>query len=1071
MSEEQLPDQQNRDLIQTALDTNMLVEAGAGSGKTTALLHRMVALIRRGHARIDEIAAVTFTRKAASELRERFQNELELALTKARKRDDSVAVTRLDAALAEIDRGFIGTIHSFCARLLRERPVDAGLDPFFHELHGPEETRLRKDAWLRHLERLAASADPALEELAKVNVKPTELFEAFELLANHPDVDFPAPVAPRPSTEHLKSALKDLLSQASQLMPARVPDKGWDELQSRIRRLNFSLYVLGWDNDAHFFDALATIIGRSLRIVQKRWGTDDESKQQAKNLRNQFLGFTRENGPAHAALMQWYEHRYPIALRFAARAADTYEAERHRTSQLNFNDLLTLAARLLRESPSARRDLHDRYKFLLVDEFQDTDPLQAEIIFLLTADDPEEKNWHHARPRDGALFVVGDPKQSIYRFRRGEIAIYNQVRARFHQFGKLINLTANFRSHPPIETFLNHVFRELLPQEASLHQAAFAPLNTQKSDADEQGVFWYDVGNHPNAAAVAAADAELLASWIDQRISPDQCKAGDFLVLTYRKRYLSYYARALERRNIPVQVTGAGINIAAELHELTLLLRALLEPDNPVLSLAVLVGLFFGLDYEQLAAHKLADGKLSFVCSVTEPVSPVEKALARLHRWWRLTRQLPADVAIASIVTELGLLPYAAGCDLGESAVGSLLYALQATASAGLSGDSSLAGALEALEEALEEEEAEAPLQPGRNDVVRVMNLHKAKGLEAPVVVLAHPTGLPEHTPSQHIQHLQTGAAEGHFLIQHQEPWERQSTLLARPMDWQRFESLEKPFLEAEATRLLYVAATRAERELVISFSSKAETSPWRTFYDYFDEHCEELNLEPVPAPQRRQLAHTATEILEEVEDVGRRRLESAAERYRISSVSTRVKPDDKRLFASDGGRGASWGNAVHQALEAAGRGVGSERLRALCRTLLLKNDLDTDESGEPVDLEELVSLVESVRASPTWKRAQRADRALFEAPFSVLVPATRSVDEPAEIIEGIIDLAFCEPDGWVIVDYKTDVVEDAKLLQRRLEIYRDQVDLYAACWQGLTGERVKERRILLLGHGRDEIW
>jgi ATP-dependent exoDNAse (exonuclease V) beta subunit len=183
----------------------------------------------------------------------------------------------------------------------------------------------------------------------------------------------------------------------------------------------------------------------------------------------------------------------------------------------------------------------------------------------------------------------------------------------------------------------------------------------------------------------------------------------------------------------------------------------------------------------------------------------------------------------------------------------------------------------------------------------------------------------------------------------------------------------------------------------------------------------------------------------------------------------------------------------VHAALEAAGRGAAGKKLRDAARTILLDNELPTDAKGEPQDLDELVRLVEGVLSSEVWNRARRAEQLLVEVPFSV-ASATRAAgvgpatagkpthavgepgetapQEPLDVLEGIIDLAFKEPDGWVLADYKTDRVDDLALLERRLERYRDQVDLYAFCWQNLSDEPVKERRILWLGMERpDEVW
>jgi len=183
--------------------------------------------------------------------------------------------------------------------------------------------------------------------------------------------------------------------------------------------------------------------------------------------------------------------------------------------------------------------------------------------------------------------------------------------------------------------------------------------------------------------------------------------------------------------------------------------------------------------------------------------------------------------------------------------------------------------------------------------------------------------------------------------------------------------------------------------------------------------------------------------------------------------------------MTASSGRGADWGSSVHAALEAAGKGASGQKLRDMSRTILLDNELPTDADGQPKDLDELIGLVDAVLTSEVWRRAREAEQLLMEVPFSVSSGTreagrqdTAARDEQLDVLEGIIDLAFKEPDGWVLVDYKTDQIDDQAILERRLERYRDQVDLYAFCWQNLTGEPVKERRILWLGMERpDEVW
>ena len=1088
MSGRPILDSEQRRRILTELGTSMLVEAGAGSGKTTELVGRLVALIRSGTAEVGEIAAVTFTRKAAAELRERFQTLLEQTIAWGDggppiEHDDGDPpsqdeLDRLRLALEEIERGFIGTIHAFCARLLRERPIEARLDPAFREIFGPEEDRLRRQAWDRHLERLTTTGNDSLAKLRAVNLEASSLFRAYREVVEQPDVVFPLEVHEAPEVGDLRTELAAIVADAVALLPLREPDPKWGPVQNKIRQLEQIRSTRRWDNDAVFLDALEPIVGHKLKPTYKRWGEHGDA---IRPIETRLVRFADPEGPAGEALRRWLAYRYKIVIEFVQEAAKAYAQERRNRGLVTFNDLLMDTARLLRTNTAARRDLGRRYRYLLVDEFQDTDPLQAEIVFLLTATKAEQDNWHLAVPRPGSLFVVGDPKQSIYRFRRADISIYNQVKARLQDCGEVLLLTTNFRSQPPIEEFVNGVFSTFFPQEATEHQAAFAPLNVANDDRENQGVFCYDVPSAKYGAdAVAEIDAPLVASWIKTRIDDDKRGPGDFMVLAYRKDWLGAYGTELEKRGIPFQITGSGVDIGEELSELVTVLRALADPHNPVLTAAALVGLFFGIDHEELAAHRLEhpqaeelgrrmfDFTTAAFAEIDDASSRVERALNRLRNWWKLTLRLPADVVVGTIVEELGLFSYLAAGDAGSSNAGALAYVLNAVRRAGVDGDTSVRAALDALDEALRADEVEAPLRPGRDDVVRIMNLHKAKGLEAKVVILAHPAGLPGGGVSSIVRRPEEGEPEGALIIK-QSTGQYQSTKVAAPLNWDELVKREEPFETAEDERLLYVAATRAQEELVIAYCGARENkSPWHRFYPFRESLCQSLDAKVVAAPERTPLTLPAATVEAAVDELRADRASRAEPSYQISSVTKLVKHDASIFKVDGGGLGRAWGNAVHEALEAANRDVEGKQLTAVCRAALLDNDLPIDSDGEPSDLQGLVELVGAVQETDTWTRARQADRVLVEAPFAALDAAA----DGDHIVEGVIDLCFREADGWVIADYKTDVVDAEDNREARRQQYRAQVDRYAAFFEQITGERVKERQLLWVGMGPEvETW
>ncbi len=1152
MNKPTLPDQAARTDIDTDLDTNILVEAGAGSGKTTSLLRRMVALIRLGTATAAEIAAVTFTRKAAGELRERFQAQLESELAEASP--GSSEVVRLRQALSSLDQLFIGTIHAFCVRLLRERPLEAGLDPGFQELTEEASVKFTAEFWAAHLERLAADGDPVLGHLSEVGLHPRQLERLFQEVCEQPDVDFPAEAISKPDSQAIAAVREELIAlmaRAEEIMPDAEPQKGWDDVQTKVNALRYSIGIIGWDTNLEFLSALSEVAGRkTYKVVLNRWSDDPAIKSKAKELRDAFCDFVAVDSPAHRLLLQWQMHRYAVAIRMVVGAAKAWEAERRRTGRLNFQDLLMLTVALLRSSPDARRQLGIRYRRVLVDEFQDTDPVQAEILMLLAAeplsdasdatavappapppapsDRGPDEHWLVLEPRPGALFVVGDPKQSIYRFRRADITVYNAVKDRFSAFGRVLGLEANFRSVPGIAELVNDVFegQEGFPSVATAYQASFAPLlpqrlkPDQKSGDEPRGVFHYLV-EETNREGLVAEDAARLATWVSRRCGPEgDRRPGDFLILTKYRRDLEPYARELEARGLPVALSGVAVGQEEEISELVGLLECLADPTDPVKLAAVLVGLFFGLDFDQLLDHRVKGGRFTITSPHNQPDTEVTKALERINGWWEAMRRAPADGVLARIVDELGLLPHAASGPLGQIRSGALLYILDAVASSTLEGSTSIAGALQAVRLALEAKEPEAPLQPGRSDAVRIMNIHKAKGLQAPVVVLAAPIADTPRDPEHHVARLEDGTAAGYLVVQTRKKWSR--TIHAMPPDWFEREAAEKRFAEAEGVRLMYVAATRAEDELVVARRADGkDTSPWALLDPWLQERGVRLDsMVAEEPPPRATLAEAGRAVRDRGVGVDVRRDKKGRPGYRFRSVTSVAKetggPEPPLVveqplaaeqpsasepqFALDFGtvsaepdssdeaeggssdhevahrsRGFSWGTVVHGVLAAAAAELTAAELRAVGRALLLENERPLDSGGEPTELDELVALVDVVRASSLWERAQAADQTLVEIPFSTRMPELESAERSGKAgtmsyVEGVIDLAFRESDGWIIADYKTDIGTDPDFVDRQ-NTYRKQVEMYAACWTRLTDEPVKERIVFYTTQQRQDAW
>ncbi|MGO4374037.1 UvrD-helicase domain-containing protein, partial [Paenibacillus sp. MCAF20] len=505
-------DQADRDRILTDLGTTLLVEAGAGSGKTTSLVGRLLALIESGIG-VGQIAAITFTNKAADEMKERFRLALEKAYRSSS--DASLRRERLSEALGNLDLIFIGTIHSFCGSLLRERPIEAGLDPSFEEMDEEGDKQFRASCWDDCMAELDEEARLQFEELLSLRVNVNTLRDVFDRVSLFTDVELPCEEREHPNFDRIRDTLLPLLDAAVPFIPTVEPEKGWDTVQKLVRQTRQKMRYIDLSDDMRILE-IAKEFDRKLDVTLNRW----TSKEHAGEMKKLFHDWQIK--VLFPFLQEWREYMYPKLIRFVRPILAYYEARRYAAGKLNFQDLLMEAAKLVRENSEVRAYFAERYQRLLVDEFQDTDPIQAELMFLLTGNSVDGvfvKDWRQLTPRPGSLFVVGDPKQSIYRFRRADISIYNEVKKRIQECGAVLRLTANFRSVRSIGDFINGQFVGMLPPSETEYQAAFVTMETRAYDPKAgrktpHGIYVLNYPKMPGGKAVVAqTDAEQIAKY------------------------------------------------------------------------------------------------------------------------------------------------------------------------------------------------------------------------------------------------------------------------------------------------------------------------------------------------------------------------------------------------------------------------------------------------------------------------------------------------------------------------------------------------------------------------------
>ena len=1041
--------------ITTRLDRTVLVEAAAGTGKTTSLVERMTALVATGRARSSTLAAITFTVKAAAQLRERFQETLE---KRRRESNDLFVHARLSEGLGDIDRGFTGTTHAFCARLLRERPVEAGLDPEFEEVDDVVARQLTASFWTSWWAAEAARGNPLIVEARAIGLEQKLLRSAFEKMVEHPDVVFVASRAPRPELERVCGELSAILDECVPNLPTdahRVEPDQFEQMIVALMQLRASSDLSQLNAQLRFLDEGNHA---SRKPTQKNW----PDKKIARDLGIRYREFALER--LRPTLALWREYVHAIAIELLRPAAEAFAAERRRNGMLTFQDLLLSARDMLRDHPPVRRYFQKRFTHLLVDEFQDTDPLQAEVILYLTASDVDERNWRALAPRPGSLFIVGDPKQSIYRFRRADITTYLEVKSRIEASGGLVlQLGTNFRSAPSICSFVNETFAALFDANdvAEGRQATHVDLHPRRKTGAPAGVYSLETPE-TDVASMADAEAKCIGEWIRRSVETKMLieddgvsravRWSDFLLVSWGRSRLATYARVLEEISIPYEVTGSrAFDDAPELATVMPLLRAVVDFDDVVSTVAFLRGPLCGADDDALYRFRKAGGGFSPFRPIPEGTdSRIVHGLGVLREAVEDSRNHPPAAAIARLFERLGLLPLAVSGEQPGSRGGALVLAMTMARESSARGES-LAGIVRTWSELLEKptpDIEELNIDPARADAVRLMNIHQVKGLEAPIVFLIDPSDEFDHPIDLYVD--RSGEqSQGYFIMNRQ--WGQGSKPIAQPPEWDRHVETEKAFKRAEKNRLLYVAATRAKHLLVVGFrtGSAGVKGAWRELATRAKER-----LFPILSiASEKELAGGVIHQFEEAKvDLASRFARATLTSYSVLPITKIAHGSHLELVrAEEGlGKGTSWGRVLHRLFEAMLRDASID-------VPLYAGNLLKDEERDAAELSEVLRLVERVTSSPLWQRVLAADECLVEVPFAIQVPSRDLAlpDDPAlTLLHGQIDLVFREGDEWYVVDYKSD--STVGRLDALVAYYKPQVNHYARFWSELTSRKTR---------------
>ncbi|WP_420608469.1 UvrD-helicase domain-containing protein [Candidatus Poriferisodalis sp.] len=854
-------DQADRHRVNRQTGTTMFVEAGAGTGKTTALVNRVLELVTGSSAApIGSIAAITFTEKAAAELRNRIRASLNELLESPA---DSGAKETLQEALDGLDGAAISTLHGFARRILSEHPIEAGLPPRFEALDQIASDVEFDERWHRFVDDLLSDPDIGWAvELVDATDTPLSMLRDIGLAfnANWDRVrtdDVPVRAAPVDASR--------IIDRGLGLMAWRHPARDFTPAATRLlARLHGYLERLSSaTTDVERFAVLneSSVDGSGVPKGGGVFRGDDWApiREGLADLREQCAAAATETiDAAIAALCN------RIA-RFTLGAAE----QRRAAGRLEFHDLLVRARDLLRVSPEARASLHRRYCHLLLDEFQDTDPIQIEIAALIAADSDavgatepvHPPHWDDIHTAPGQLFFVGDPKQSIYRFRRADIELYADARQRFgSEIGELASLRVNFRSTASIVAWVNAVFGALMGGDADSSagrlQAPYATLTANRADFDNKpavtalGLDAHDKKTSGLTAdgirAVEAADvAGIIAEIIhdgwevhDRHLNDTRAaRLSDIAILVPTRTCLPQLEAGLSAASVPYRLEASEfVWRSRTVRDLMMCLRAAADPDDSLAVVSALRTPMYGCGDDDLYAYFRAVGSWSYFAS--EVVSSqhgehhrVASALAHLRTLYDAHSLIAPAVLLERLVRERRVFEQAAAGPRTRDVWRHVRFVIDQARAWSESQRGGLRKFLRWVEmqSAERSKVTEAILPESDDDSVRVMTVHASKGLQFPVVIVAGLQGngaSPSSAGAMFADERADDSADGRY-------GGAAAVRLRKNAQTSTYADLANGKRMAEhheRVRLLYVACTRARDRLVVSLHRETPSSAGELF-------------------------------------------------------------------------------------------------------------------------------------------------------------------------------------------------------------------------------------------------
>ena len=1101
------------------LDRHLAVTANAGSGKTQVLVERYVRLLMRGIP-VGEVVALTYTEKAASALRRKIADRVSGALLAAGDRGEAA---RLESIRDALPAAFIGTIHAFCARVLREYPVEAGVDAAFGMIEKVDGESMLRECMTGILGEVLRDGNPeipggrlmdllrslgrrrVLHLLGRLVAKPDllEMFTAGGGVYAQSDETILASWE-RAIRESIEGDLNSprLLRDLEEIVVASNSKRRGEALEALARMRTGGDLALR----AGAFVSLAAMMFTKSGGIQKRFlGESEEGGRLLRNAeriaeRRRLLDplihsvLTGSLTSLHRALLADTRILLSLALAVLGRYSRAKEEE----ARLDFDDLQLKMRRLLANG-TVRADLAGRFRFVMVDEYQDTNTLQLGILL------PLLENLS-----SGNLIIVGDPKQSIYRFRDADVEVFERSRHAVAKAGgdaSLISLGESFRPLRDIVAFVNLLFGGLM---GAVEGIPYDPLVRARINDDPGNV---EVLLPPSPGEGGSSQEELVARRIldltgggsvvyTQEEHPRPLAFRDIALLLRSRSGLEEFEQAFIRNGVPYVVSGGvGYFQTQDVYDIYNYLRFLLNRSDDVALAGILRAPFFNVSDAALFDLARSRSGKTLWDALAGPASRGVPSLARAAEVIGgdlvLGARLPAAELIARIIRRTGFTAALAGTVRGGQAKANLGKLLQMARAYESQGFTSLYDFVARLDRLIEEEEKEGQAAiESQTDAVRIMTIHAAKGLEFPVVIVPD---LQRQFQSDDEPFLDAAVGIGLFA---------RGESVAAPLS-EVLQAQARRKSAEEEQRIFYVACTRARDRLLLSADGGGGERPG-TWMGWLVRCCEERGQPIVPGPLRFDVvtsrydgtattdeAHTlVVPVIQTLParpgcspgpvterpggriDIAPVPSRSKGEIFSASRIRTYDECPAKYFFRYVLGVPSGGGPFVPGTGEEFSDGDYPAELRGRVFHAVMENAGDLPGGGQPVDsavraalvreapftaagypslVPDVARLVTGVLDSRTWREISRGTDVRTEYSISA------SLGE--DFITGTIDRLYRAPDGlWTVLDYKTDNVRAADLMQRA-GAYWAQLDFYALMVRRLCNAPAVRIRLLFAHH------